>query len=358
MRVLQVIDSLESGGAEIMALNYANGLSEFIEESHLCCTRKEGILKKRISKEVSYIFLEKKSTVDFKAFINLKNYIDKNRIDIVQAHSSSYFLVTLMKLLSKKKFKLIWHDHYGNSEFLNKRPYLFIKFFSKYFDGIISVNQKLKAWACSKLSCNNIQFFKNFVIPENNRDIEKTILRGGEDFKFICVANLRPQKDHLNLIKAFELFKGDNVSLHFVGKNFDDNYFSEVISGINKSPKSDEIYYYGNQNNIQSLLSQADVGVLSSRSEGLPIALIEYGLAGLPVISTKVGEVETLLAGKGILVNPNDSEDLGNKMFYLYSNADVRQDLAEKFRLKIQSEYLYSQVLPEILNFYQKLIEN
>ena len=123
MRVLQIIDSLESGGAELMALNYANGLSALIEESHICCTRKEGILKQRISKDVRYIFLEKKSKVDIRAFTNLKNYISKNRIDIVQAHSSSYFFVTLIKFLSKKKFKLIWHDHYGNSEFLSKRPF-------------------------------------------------------------------------------------------------------------------------------------------------------------------------------------------------------------------------------------------
>src|SRR5690606_1386313 len=112
MRVLQLIDSLRPGGAERMAVNYANGLASRIDASFLCCTRMEGLLKEQLSPEVGYLFLDKKSVFDRKAFLLLKRFIKENRIDLIQAHSSSFFLAVLIKM-SLPGIKLVWHDHYG-----------------------------------------------------------------------------------------------------------------------------------------------------------------------------------------------------------------------------------------------------
>ena len=60
MRVVQIIDSLDAGGAERMAVNYANAMANEIEFSGLVTTRKEGDLKPQISINVSYLFLKKK----------------------------------------------------------------------------------------------------------------------------------------------------------------------------------------------------------------------------------------------------------------------------------------------------------
>ena len=59
IRVLQIIDSLQVGGAERVAVNYANGLTDFIDESHLCVTREEGPLLKSVDSNVDYIYLNK-----------------------------------------------------------------------------------------------------------------------------------------------------------------------------------------------------------------------------------------------------------------------------------------------------------
>ena len=68
MRVLQLIDSLEAGGAERMAVSYANSLSKKIAFSGLIATRKEGQLLSQINQNVDYLFLNKKNK--FKAFLN------------------------------------------------------------------------------------------------------------------------------------------------------------------------------------------------------------------------------------------------------------------------------------------------
>lgn len=59
MRIVQIIDSLDAGGAERMAVNYANTLVGKIVFSGLIATRKEGVLKENLNPEVSYLFLKK-----------------------------------------------------------------------------------------------------------------------------------------------------------------------------------------------------------------------------------------------------------------------------------------------------------
>ena len=67
IKVLQLIDSLQVGGAEVLAVNIANTLSKQRIVSHLCATRKEGPLKENIEPAVGYLFLERKKTVDIKS---------------------------------------------------------------------------------------------------------------------------------------------------------------------------------------------------------------------------------------------------------------------------------------------------
>lgn len=354
MRVIQVIDTLDTGGAERMAINYANSLADYTEASFLCCTRREGILKKELKSVVGYLFLEKKNSLDLSAFKRLKNYVIENEIKIIHAHSTSYFLCALLKFNLGTKVKLIWHDHYGESEFLEKRPKRSLRFFSKYFDGVFSVNERLADWTIKNLQVKKVEVFKNFI---NNDLADKNTswkLKGkAHDFKLICVANLRPQKDHFTLIKAFDLVKENNVSLHLIGKDFGDEYSKEIFDLIENSEKKDSIFYYGSLENVMPYLQQADTGILASRSEGLPLALLEYGLAGLPVICTDVGECFLTLGDYGSLVPPNNPEKLRIAIeSHIQDKGAIR---SKKFQEKVKNEFTAKAVLPKILNFYQSI---
>ena len=135
MRIVQLIDSLDAGGAERMAVNYANALSEKIAFSGIVATRKEGVLKQEIKHINNYAFLERKNKFDTNAIFLASKYIKRNKIQIVHAHGSSYFFGVLVKLFNPK-IKLIWHDHYGNRAEDNKQK-MILKicsfFFSKIF---------------------------------------------------------------------------------------------------------------------------------------------------------------------------------------------------------------------------------
>jgi hypothetical protein len=167
MRILQLIDSLEAGGAERMAVNYANALAKQIDFSGLVVSRKEGPLANQIDQGVSYLFLKRNRVIDYKALLKLRNYVAVNKVTVVQAHSTSFFLGFLLKLICPS-IKIIWHDHYGNSEFLNKRPILALRLLRPSFAGIIAVNQNLKVWANEKLHFGNAIYLPNF--PSEEKD--------------------------------------------------------------------------------------------------------------------------------------------------------------------------------------------
>lgn len=349
MRILQLIDNLNAGGAEKMAFNYFISLKKYSEKSILVATREKGVLALNIEKDANFYFLNRKFRFDLIALSKLKKIIAKNNIQIVHAHGTSWFFAVLCKLTGTK-FKLIWHDHYGNSEFLENRPVQPLKFFSRYFDGIISVNDQLKNWAISRLKYKSkIVYLLNFVKMEINSNAEK--LKGDSQFKLICVANLRPQKDHYTLLKAFAKIKKDySASLHLFGKSYDTDYCRKLRL---KFSESDQVYYYGETEAVFGYLLQADLGVLSSKSEGLPLALIEYGLAGIPVVYTDVGDSKRIIGDFGRLSPSEDADFMAKEISdYLCLPEKMKQD-GINLKDKVRDTYSEEKVIIEYLNFLE-----
>ncbi len=352
MNILQLIDTLHPGGAERVALNYANSLLKYGVQSHICATRDKGVLVDEIQEGVSFHFLGKKNTFDLLALIELRNIVRDNKIDIVHAHGTSWFFAMLCKL-SGIKFKLIWHDHYGNSEFLSKRNFRILNFFSKKIDGIISVNIKLRDWAKKNLNCPRVIYLNNFITNNFLHCSDNQKLMGNADMNLICIANLRKQKDHETLIKAFNIVRENfDVALHLFGKNFRDTYSKNLV---NTFKNTQSVYWYGEKQNIRPYIKYADVGVLSSISEGLPLALLEYADAGIGVVCTDVGECGHVVGEFGRLAQPGNAESIAKHISYYISN---REDLKnDSIKLKFRVEQLFSenQVFTEYLSFCQDL---
>ena len=106
-----------------------------------------------------------------------------------------------------------------------------------------------------------------------------------------------------------------NASLHLIGNEPRTSYSKKILDHISNSIFKDQIFYYCTQTNILGYLKQADLGVLASRSEGLPVALLEYGLAGLAVIVTNVGECSEVVNRYALVVQPENSEMFAHSLF-------------------------------------------
>ena len=337
-----------------MAVAYANALSKRIEGSHLCCTRMEGMLKSKVSPAVGYLFLKKKNTLDLKAFWKLRKYIKQYKIDLIQAHSSSYFLAVLVKL-SLPNLKLVWHDHYGKD--LKKRKSGALKLLAKYFDGIISVNPSLKSWAKTNLYVEKSCYFKNFIVVNQFGKSEMSPLHGRKNFKIACVANFRPQKDHYTLLKSFRILseKKIDISLHLIGKDESDLYARKIKKFIQDNKLGQNVFVYGARSDVGAFLDQANLGVLSSTSEGLPVVLLEYGLAGLPVVCTRVGQCAEVIGSSGLLVSAGDPEALAEAIEKYVKDSKRRKKDAEAFQKKVLEEYSEEAVIPGVLEFFKEI---
>ena len=326
MRVLQIIDSLEIGGAEKMAVNYANALATRIDFSGLVATRAEGNLKSHLDDSVSYLFLNKKTTIDFGAIFRLKKFCKKHKVEFLHPHSSSYFTALLVKFVYPK-IKIIWHDHNGLSEFISSQKSIALKIASFFFKGIIVVNYKLKAWAEKELNCKKVIYLPNFTAIDSIV-IAETFLRGTAGKRILCLANLRDQKNHFFLLEVAEKLQKSHPdwTFHLVGKDFEDDYSAKVRTQIQNKKLNDNVFIYGSKNDVKNIINQSDVAILTSKSEGLPIALIEYGLCKKAVVSTKVGEIPLIIkdSKNGYIVDVNQTELFYQKLLNFIVNEDLR----------------------------------
>ena len=355
MRILQIIDSLEAGGAERMSVNYANALASTIEFSGLIVTRKEGPLLNQVDKEVVYLFLNKKSSIDIKALFQLRQFVRKNKIEVVHAHSTSVFFSFLLKL-SLPNLKLVWHDHYGDSEFLIKRPSLGLKIIVPFFSGIVAVNQKLKLWAEQHLHFENVIYLPNF--PSNEKEIlRQTVLKGTQGKRILCLANLRVQKNHFLLL---DVAKRVNISypdwtFHLVGKDFEDDYSKQIKDSILEFKLENTVFLYGSKMDIQNILEQATIGILTSQSEGLPVALLEYGRQKKAVVVTNVGEIPLLIQHElnGLLVTSSDVDSFCDSLVELMENDALQTDFGNALHQTIMGQYSEEVVIKKYLDWLE-----
>lgn len=327
-----------------MAVTYANTLSGHIAFSGLIATRKEGLLKEQLNSEVHYSFLNKKGHFDINALLKLRHFCKKNKIEYIHAHSSSFFWAVLIKM-TLPKIKLIWHDHYGNSEFLEQREYRLLSLCSYFFTAIIVVNDQLKKWSESHLNCSRVVYLPNFVneVEIGSLEKSKTFLKGENGNRIVLLANLRPQKNHLFLLRiAKELVQMyPEWTFHLVGKDFYDSYSQELKQKIKEFNLNENVWIYGSKDDIAFILKQATVGILTSQSEGLPVALLEYGMSKLPIVATAVGEIPSVIQGDqmGFLIQSNDVIDFVQKLKMLIDKPDLRSMLGNNFNKHVQQKY-------------------
>ncbi|RMH01752.1 MAG: glycosyltransferase, partial [Chloroflexi bacterium] len=340
LRVLHLIDSLAAGGAERMAVNLCNLLNERGTPAWLCATRAEGPLLEMVADTDRYIFLEKRNALDFRAFTRLIRFIRRERINVLHAHSSSLAWAVMAKYFAD--IKVVWHDHFGNSEFLDSRARLPIRLFTRSVDYVISVNEKLQRWAIEKLNIDEdkVSYLPNFPMlsPKQTRPDRHS----KRDIPvIICTANLRAAKDHHTLIKALALVRNDGIpfKLWLVGADFNDTYSRSLKQLIHERNLSGDVEFLGVRTDITDLLCQADIGVLSSVTEGLPVSLLEYGLAGLPVVATAVGQVPEVVGECGVVVPPKDVEALAAGLKKFLCDKERRRQLGKKFNERVEERY-------------------
>jgi len=148
-----------------------------------------------------------------------------------------------------------------------------------------------------------------------------------------CVGNLTPKKDHATLVRAIGVLRrtSPDARLVLVGGGPRERQLKELIRTLGLD---DAVLLAGVRDDVPALLPAFDAFAMSSRYEGLSVALLEAMAAGVPPVATRVGGMpEVIRDGRdGLLVSPGDPAAMADALARLVDDQDLRATLAAAAR--------------------------
>jgi len=148
------------------------------------------------------------------------------------------------------------------------------------------------------------------------------------------VANWEPRKNIECLLEAFEQFRsfGFTANLSLVGNNGSIDYANKIHRLIARHPYRDSINVLGfiPDNALSDYFISASVFVCSSYYEGFCIPVQEAMASGVPVIASQETALKEICGSAALFFNPNEAGSLSNQLINVLTNAQLRQDLADR----------------------------
>jgi glycosyltransferase involved in cell wall biosynthesis len=186
-------------------------------------------------------------------------------------------------------------------------------------------------------------------------------LKGEQGKRVLYLANLRHQKNHFLLIDvAKEVNKNfPDWTFHLVGMDWDDDYSKAIKSKIKDYNLNDSIFVYGSKQDNENIINQCEIAVFTSNSEGLPVALLEYGLFKKPVVSTNVGQIPIIVTHNecGFISERNDVAKFSENLEKLMKDEKLRITFGEEIYNVIQANYSEDLVINVYLNWIDKEVK-
>lgn len=362
LTVLHIADTLGTGGLARMAINLVNHLPPDRCRALLCTTRPDdGPLLEKLAPHVIWLQLRRLHRFDLKALKTLVNFIREQDIQILHAHGTSLFVAVMASFFSPFP-AVIWHVHSGGFAAGGRTTWPY-KLVASRIKAVITVTQALADWSCQKLhlASNRVWYVPNFVWRDNEvKKMEKTILPGQNKYRIVCLANLHPPKDHATLLHALALVTRQIPKSHLIliGSANDRAYFRDLQKLISKYQLEDHVSFLGHRDDVLSILGACDIGILSSTSEGFPMTLLEYGMAGLPTVATQVGQCpEVLDDGRaGILVPSASPTQLAEAMLQLLRSPDQCEFLGKQLNFHVHEKFNQHHILEKFCLCYEMIV--
>lgn len=356
--VMHLVDTLAVGGAERMAVNLVNTLPRDRYRPHLCCTRHEGPLSSAVRDDVVTLTLHRTHRLDAAALARLVAHVRRHDVRVLHAHSAAVFAAVLASLLPPYP-AVVWHDHYGPS--LERRMVWPYRAIAWRIHDIIAVNESLAGWSRSRLRlpAGRVRYIANFVTAAASPPAVP-LLPGAPERRVACVANLRPQKDHATIIAAFALVVAavPDARLLLMGAESDADHGAVLRRAVIDAGIQANVSWMGVRDDVPAVLRACAVGVLGSSSEGLPLALLDYGMAGLATVATSVGQCADVLdhGRAGILVPPGDPAALAAALVALLRDEERRVMLGDALRRHVDARFGPAPAIAAITAIYDAIL--
>ncbi len=251
-------------------------------------------------------------------------------------------------------------------EFLSKRSKLkslYARQSLKY-----SIRTAAKIIAVSQNTKNDILRFSNLAKPDkinvvyHGIDCKKPILKGDKVSRvfqndyILFVGTRRPHKNIEGLIKALAVLKSQynsNINLVIAGKSYSDYQEPENLAIALGLQESIHFVDFVPDEELVHLYDSAKVVVLPSFYEGFGFPVLEAMLHKKPVVASNVTSLPEVVGDAGLLVEPNNPNDIANKIFQIISNDKLQQELSKKAEERVK-KFLWKGVAQLTLRTYQE----
>ena len=326
--ILQLITGLGMGGAEKVVLDlskYSN--NEKFNMYVLAISKKDELLNEFLRNNISTTILGKNNSVkDFLPMVKeLNTFVKEKNINVIHAHLVHSMIVACIVKIFNPNLKIIFTSHSLN---VGSKLRELIIWFLKVFRNTDIIFSK---------DILNFFYKKNYKIIPNGIKVEKynLNLKKNKKFTFISIGRLENMKNHISLINIANKLKDSfDFQILIVGEGSQRNYLE---SEINKFNLKSYIKLLGLRNDIPKLLNQSHCMLMPSLWEGLPIVILEAAASSIPIISTPVGSIPSLLNSNNSYISK--LEKFEEKMTDVMKNYDNAILKSEKLFITINNKY-------------------
>lgn len=295
--------------------------------------------------------LENKNPVNMlKISAKLMKIVKNEKITVIHTHHRmAAFYVTLLKLYKNCFFINTSHNTFYNKVKLTRFAYKHAH--------LIACGEMVKKNLVNEFGLEKVTVIHNAVQQFNGPIVVEPILKDLHDKGYFLIGNvgrLTEQKGFKYFIESMPMILKELPKVKFViiGSG-------ELESSLKKEAQelkaSDSIVWLGYRKDVQNLMSQMDLIVLSSLWEGLPLTPLEAFSVGKPVIATAVDGTNEEIQDNvnGFLVTPKNAEALSNKIidFIKYGKSNLGKNAKNIF----MKEYSFNTFNNRIKRYYERL---
>ncbi|MDP4173274.1 MAG: glycosyltransferase family 4 protein [Bacteroidota bacterium] len=332
MKIVHLLSSFSAGGAELLVKDIAlnTDRSVDVEVWAMGNTSDENFEKNYIDELLTHniraVNVGKAAGRNhISAIIKLRGLLKESKPDVVNAHSE---LCTFYLVLASIGLGILLLETIHNTviNYVRLQKYLAKPFLKKF----VAISRKCSAVIQSILGVDT----KDIELVYNGIDIKKfqQKVRTIDPIvsNIIVIGRLDVQKDHHTLLKAYRILvnelKENSLQiprLNIVGKGI---LLNELLKLAKEMNIDEYVNFLGVRNDISELLYQNDLWVMSSKWEGLSIALLEAMASGIPIIATNVGSNDELIDNgvNGTLVEKESPEELAGEIYRLIYDREKR----------------------------------
>lgn len=361
MKIIQFMPKFGLAGAETMCENLTY---ELVKKGHEVIVISlydyhSPITNRLENTGVRLVYLDKKPGLDLPIVSKIRKILKEYRPHILHTHL--YLLKYVYPAAISLPIKGIVHTLHNVAEKENNKLDRTInKFLFKAGKAIpVALTEQISNTIQNEygISQERIPVILNGVnlrlcIPETDYS-----LKDKEHIDLIHVGRYTPVKNHEQLIdavvKVHEVFP--NIRLHLYG---DGELKGTINDTIKNSNACDYIFDHGLTDNVYIPLSKADIFLLPSIYEGMPMTIIEAMATGLPVVASAVGGVPDMIEdGENGLLCGTDANSISDSIMRLINDEDLCKSLGGS-AIKRAKDFSSEKMANDYIDLYNEIISN